>query len=175
MSHLIPSPGMEPPRPAGCPSCAQAEAQCDRMAQQIRQLEADLLFEGRARVQMGEGLNNALAQRDLLLGAINDLLPILEEGADSGMVPLSATVRALAKAKSVLVAQAAAPRISFVQIEEVLDLVQQMGCALQGAFNVLVTNNVDAPMCLEALTRAMDKERALMDQVRAMGPEEVSA
>ena len=49
MSHLIPSPGMEPPRPAGCPSCAQAEAQCDRMAQRIRELEAegaDMAFAG---------------------------------------------------------------------------------------------------------------------------------
>ena len=38
----IPSPGMEPPRPAGCPSCAAAEAQCDRMAQRIRDLEAEV-------------------------------------------------------------------------------------------------------------------------------------
>jgi len=39
---LIPSPGMEPPRPSGCPSCAAAEAQCDRMAQRIRDLEAEV-------------------------------------------------------------------------------------------------------------------------------------
>ena len=36
------SPGMEPPRPSGCPSCAAAEAQCDRMAQRIRDLEAEV-------------------------------------------------------------------------------------------------------------------------------------
>lgn len=36
------SPGLEAPRPMGCPSCASAEAQCDRMAQQIRKLEAAL-------------------------------------------------------------------------------------------------------------------------------------
>lgn len=34
------SPGLEAPRPMGCPSCAAAEAQCDRMAQRIRELEA---------------------------------------------------------------------------------------------------------------------------------------
>lgn len=175
MSHLIPSPGMEPPRPAGCPSCQQAEAQCDRMASQIRNLENDLTFEGRARVQLGEGLTRALAQRDLLLEALNDLLPILEEGADSGMVPLSATVQALSKARRVLVAQASEPKIPFVQIEKVLDLVQEMGCALQGAFNTLTTHRVDAPLCIAAITRAMSKEQALMDQVRAMGPKEVSA
>lgn len=38
----IPSPGMEPPRPSGCPSCAAAEAQCDRMAQRLRELEAEV-------------------------------------------------------------------------------------------------------------------------------------
>ena len=36
----MPSPGLEAPRPNGCPSCAAAEAQCDRMAQRIRELEA---------------------------------------------------------------------------------------------------------------------------------------
>lgn len=36
------SPGMEPPRPMGCPSCAAAEAQCDRLAQRIRELEAEV-------------------------------------------------------------------------------------------------------------------------------------
>lgn len=38
------SPGMEPPRPMGCPNCAQAEAQCDRLAQRIRELESALAF-----------------------------------------------------------------------------------------------------------------------------------
>ena len=75
MSHLMPSPGMEPPRPAGCPSCAAAEAQCDRMAQQIRQLEAALALEARARVAAAEmaheakiALALAEAERDALLG-----------------------------------------------------------------------------------------------------------
>ncbi len=72
---LIPSPGMEPPRPSGCPSCAAAEAQCDRMAQQIRQLESALALEVRARVAAAEmaheaklALALAEAERDALLG-----------------------------------------------------------------------------------------------------------
>lgn len=35
-------PGLTPPQPSGCPSCAAAEAQCDRMAQRIRDLEAEV-------------------------------------------------------------------------------------------------------------------------------------
>ena len=45
---------MEPPRPSGCPSCAAAEAQCDRMAQRIRELEAALALEVKARVAAAE-------------------------------------------------------------------------------------------------------------------------
>ena len=51
--HMI-SGMMEPPRPSGCPSCAAAEAQCDRMAQRIRELEAALDLEARARVAAAE-------------------------------------------------------------------------------------------------------------------------
>ncbi len=56
----IPSPGMEPPRPSGCPSCAAAEAQCDRMAQRIRELEAALDLEAKARVAAAEMAHEAL-------------------------------------------------------------------------------------------------------------------
>lgn len=41
-------------RPSGCPSCAAAEAQCDRMAQRIRELEAELALEVKARVACAE-------------------------------------------------------------------------------------------------------------------------
>ena len=41
-----------PRRPA--PSCAAAEAQCDRMAQRIRELEAELALEVKARVACAE-------------------------------------------------------------------------------------------------------------------------
>ena len=41
-AQRLAAPGMEPPRPSGCPSCAAAEAQCDRMAQRIRELEAEV-------------------------------------------------------------------------------------------------------------------------------------
>lgn len=41
-AQRLQAPGMEPPRPSGCPSCAAAEAQCDRMAQRIRDLEAEV-------------------------------------------------------------------------------------------------------------------------------------
>ena len=46
------SPGMEPPRPMGCPNCAQAEAEVDR-------LKAALDLEARARYSMAEGLAEA--------------------------------------------------------------------------------------------------------------------
>ena len=36
------SPGLEPPRPAGCPSCAQAEAEVDRLKGEVDRLKADL-------------------------------------------------------------------------------------------------------------------------------------
>ena len=40
--------------PSGCPSCAAAEAQCDRMARRIRELEAELAIEVKARVACAE-------------------------------------------------------------------------------------------------------------------------
>ena len=46
------SPGMEPPRPKGCPNCAQAEAEVDR-------LKAALDLEAKARYSMAEGLAEA--------------------------------------------------------------------------------------------------------------------
>ena len=64
---------LEPQRPSGCPSCAAAEAQCDRMAQRIRELEAALDLEARARVAAAEIAHEAKlalaeAERDALLG-----------------------------------------------------------------------------------------------------------
>jgi len=53
-AQRLQAPGMEPPRPSGCPSCAAAEAQCDRMAQRIRELEAELALEVKARVACAE-------------------------------------------------------------------------------------------------------------------------
>lgn len=53
-AQRLQAPGMEPPRPAWCPSCASAEAQCDRMAQRIRDLEAALALEASARVAAAE-------------------------------------------------------------------------------------------------------------------------
>ena len=41
-------------RPSGCPSCAAAEAQCDRMARRISELEAALALEVKARVACAE-------------------------------------------------------------------------------------------------------------------------
>ncbi len=59
----MPSPGIEAPLPMGCPSCAAAEAQCDRMAQRIRELEAALDLEAKARVAAAEIAHEAkLAQ-----------------------------------------------------------------------------------------------------------------
>lgn len=74
-----PSPGLAPPRPVGCPNCAQAEAQCDRMAQRIRELEAegaDMAFVGhmiaaeRAQDRIRE-LESALAFRDADVAALS--------------------------------------------------------------------------------------------------------
>lgn len=49
-------PGLEPPQPLGCPNCAQAEAQCDR-------LNAALDLESKARVAAAEIAHEAkLAQ-----------------------------------------------------------------------------------------------------------------
>lgn len=48
----IPSPGLEAPRPMGCPNCAQAEAEVDR-------LKAALDLEAKARYSMAEGLAEA--------------------------------------------------------------------------------------------------------------------
>ena len=45
---------LEAQRPSGCPSCAAAEAQCDRMAQRIRELEAELALEAKARAACAE-------------------------------------------------------------------------------------------------------------------------
>ena len=74
-AQRLQAPGLEPPRPSGCPSCAQAEAQCDRMAQRIRDLEAALALEARARGAAAEiahdaklALALAEAERDALLG-----------------------------------------------------------------------------------------------------------
>ncbi|OQA31299.1 MAG: hypothetical protein BWY56_02391 [Acidobacteria bacterium ADurb.Bin340] len=77
----IPSPGMEPPRPSGCPSCAAAEAQCDRMAQQIRQLESALALEARARVAAAEMAHEAKLALDEALGSIQSLEARLEAEA----------------------------------------------------------------------------------------------
>ena len=41
-AQRLQAPGMEPPRPMGCPNCAQAEAEVDRLAQRIRDLEAEV-------------------------------------------------------------------------------------------------------------------------------------
>ena len=72
------SPGMEPPRPSGCPSCAAAEAQCDRMAQQIRQLESALALEARARVAAAEMAHDAKLALDEALESIQSLETRLE-------------------------------------------------------------------------------------------------
>ena len=77
----IPSPGMEPPRPSGCPSCAAAEAQCDRMAQQIRKLESALALEARARVAAAEMAHEAKLALDEALGSIQSLEARLEAEA----------------------------------------------------------------------------------------------
>ena len=58
-AQRLQAPGMEPPRPSGCPSCAAAEAQCDRMAQRIRDLESALDLEARARVAAAEMAHEA--------------------------------------------------------------------------------------------------------------------
>lgn len=58
-SQRLQAPGMEPPLPMGCPSCAAAEAQCDRMAQRIRELEAALELEAKARVAAAEIAHDA--------------------------------------------------------------------------------------------------------------------
>lgn len=54
VAQRLQSPGLTPPQPSGCPSCAAAEAQCDRMAQRIRELEAALALEVKARVACAE-------------------------------------------------------------------------------------------------------------------------
>ena len=59
-ARRLTSPGLEPPRPTGCPSCAQAEAQVDR-------LKAALDLEAKARVAMAEGLAEAKEERDKLV------------------------------------------------------------------------------------------------------------
>jgi len=77
----IPSPGMEPPRPPGCPPCAAAEAPCDRMAQQIRKLGAALALEARARVAAAEMAHEAKLALDEALGSIQSLEARLEAEA----------------------------------------------------------------------------------------------
>ena len=69
------SPGMEPPRPMGCPNCAQAEAEVDR-------LTAALNLEAQARVAAAEAASAARDDRDRLLLALDNLLPLLE-GAET--------------------------------------------------------------------------------------------
>lgn len=77
-AQRLQAPGMEPPWPMGCPSCAAAEAQCDRMAQQIRQLEAALALEARARVAAAEMAHEAKLALDEALGSIQSLEARLE-------------------------------------------------------------------------------------------------
>lgn len=75
----IPSPGMEAPRPMGCPSCAAAEAQCDRMAQQIRKLEAALDLEAKARVAAAEMAQEAKLAQAQAEGDANAMLMLLAQ------------------------------------------------------------------------------------------------
>lgn len=51
-AQRLQAPGMEPPQPMGCPNCAQAEAEVDR-------LKAALDLEAKARYSMAEGLAEA--------------------------------------------------------------------------------------------------------------------
>jgi len=78
---FLPSPGLMPPQPMGCPSCAAAEAQCDRMAQQIRKLESALALEARARVAAAEMAHEAKLALDEALGSIQSLEARLEAEA----------------------------------------------------------------------------------------------
>lgn len=71
-------PGLTPPQPSGCPSCAAAEAQCDRMAQRIRDLEAALELEARARVAAAEMAHEAKQALDEALESIQSLEARLE-------------------------------------------------------------------------------------------------
>lgn len=75
----IPSPGLEPPRPAGCPSCAAAEAQCDRMAQRIRELEAALDLEAKARVAAADMAHDAKLALARAEGAATSLVMLLAQ------------------------------------------------------------------------------------------------
>ena len=77
-AQRLQAPGMEPPRPMGCPSCAAAEAQCDRMAQQIRQLEAALALEARARVAAAEMAHDAKLALDEARESIQSMEARLE-------------------------------------------------------------------------------------------------
>lgn len=78
-AQRLQSPGLTPPQPSGCPSCAAAEAQCDRMAQRIRDLEAEvcdaalaghMIGADRAQERIRE-LEAALAFRDADVAALN--------------------------------------------------------------------------------------------------------
>ena len=60
-------------RPSGCPSCAAAGAQCDRMAQQIRELEAALALEAKARAACAEIAHEAKLALDEALESIQPL------------------------------------------------------------------------------------------------------
>lgn len=77
-AQRLQAPGMEPPLPMGCPSCAQAEAQCDRMAQWIRELEAELALEVKARAACAEIAHEAKLALDEALGSIQSLEARLE-------------------------------------------------------------------------------------------------
>ena len=70
-ARRLTSPGLEPPRPAGCPSCAAAEAQVDR-------LKSALDLEAKARVAMAEGLAEAKVEIDKLTGHLPGPGPLRE-------------------------------------------------------------------------------------------------
>lgn len=87
------SPGLTPPQPSGCPSCAAAEAQCDRMAQRIRDLEAevcDAVFVGhmigadRAQERIRE-LEAALALEARARAAVSESLAEVREALHAAL------------------------------------------------------------------------------------------
>lgn len=71
------------PLPPGCPSCAAAEAQCNRMATQIQELERDVssLLWLLARIREALGDHGKRTQTDLL-----DYCRALHETADPSQV-----------------------------------------------------------------------------------------
>lgn len=68
-AQRLQSPGLTPPQPSGCPSCAAAEAQCDRMAQRINELERESADAAFVSYQIGYERGRDAGKADLDLEA----------------------------------------------------------------------------------------------------------